>query len=62
MTDDLSSRGPRDRANINIHEDHEVEWWTRKLGVSPDQIREAVAEVGTSAEKVAQQLNRRLPK
>lgn len=61
MTDDLRNRGPNDRAHINIHEDHEVEWWTRKLGVSSDQIRDAVARVGTSAEKVAKQLNRRLP-
>lgn len=61
MTDELRHRGPHDRAHINIHEDHEVEWWTRKLGVSSDQIREAVAEVGDSAEKVAQHLNRRLP-
>ena len=51
-----------DRTHINIHEDHEVEWWTRKLGVSSDQIRDAVAQVGTSAELVARQLNRRLPK
>ncbi len=62
MTDDLRNRGPMDRAHINIHEDHEVDWWTRKLGVSSDQIRDAVAQVGTSAELVARQLNRRLPK
>lgn len=62
MTDDLRHGAPDGRAHINIREDHEIEWWTRKLGVSSDQIRQAVAEVGTCAQKVAEHLNRRLPR
>ena len=57
MDDDLEDRGPQDRARINVREDYEVEWWTKKLGVSHEQLRRAVSEVGPTAEKVAKFLN-----
>jgi len=55
MTDDLKNRGPQDQARINVRED--VAWWTEKLAVSNEQLRRAVSEVGTNAEKVARFLN-----
>ena len=60
MTDDLEKRGPQDRARVNVREEHELKWWTEKLGVSDEQLRRAVSEVGPSADKVAKFLNRSL--
>ncbi|HKP56888.1 MAG TPA: DUF3606 domain-containing protein [Polyangiales bacterium] len=46
MTDDKSGRVPADASRIDIHEDYEVEYWTRQLRVTPDQLKEAVTRVG----------------
>jgi len=52
MADDITDRGAQDRARINLSENYEVTYWTEALGVSEDDLREAVAQVGNSAEKV----------
>jgi Protein of unknown function (DUF3606) len=56
MTDDLSKRGTQDRTRINIHEDHEIRYWTQKFGVSQDQLKAAVQKVGPSAAAVEKEL------
>jgi len=58
MADDLKDRGPRDRSKINLREDWEVAWWTKKFGVSVEQLRDAVVRVGNSADKVAARLGK----
>lgn len=62
MTDNLQDRGPQDRARINVNEPHEVAYWTGKFGVSADQLRNAVADVGVSADAVEQVLTSRRDK
>jgi hypothetical protein len=52
MADDLNNRGAQDRARINLNEPHEVEYWTEALGCTEQQLRDAVAAVGVSAEAV----------
>ncbi|AOB33365.1 hypothetical protein AKI39_03270 [Bordetella sp. H567] len=53
MSDNLNDRGPRDRARISLEQDHEVRYWTKELGCSPEQLRQAVKDAGSnSAEKV----------
>ena len=59
MPDDISKKQPQDASKVNVHEQYEVEYWTRKFGVTPDQLKAAVSRVGTSAAKVEQDLNRR---
>ncbi|KQY35507.1 hypothetical protein ASD38_02825 [Caulobacter sp. Root487D2Y] len=59
MADNLQDRGPQDRARVNVNEPHEVSYWTRKFGVTPDQLRDAVTEVGVSADAVEQALKSR---
>jgi hypothetical protein len=56
MADDTSIRGPRDRSRINTNQDHEVRYWTKELGVSEEQLRQAVQRVGSSADKVREHL------
>ena len=52
MSDDLIKRGQQDRSRINVHEEHEVRYWTEALGVSREQLEQAVKQVGVSAEAV----------
>ncbi len=52
MADNLQDRGPQDRARINVNEVHEVRYWTKKFGVTEEQLRAAVAAVGVRADQV----------
>ncbi|WP_144637770.1 DUF3606 domain-containing protein [Bordetella genomosp. 13] len=52
MTDDLKNRGPSDRSRINVEEEWECRYWSEKFGVTQDQLREAVHQVGPSVEAV----------
>lgn len=58
MADDLNNRGAQDRSRINVHEAHEVAYWTRKFGVTREQLEAAVDKVGVSVEKVQEYLAR----
>jgi uncharacterized protein DUF3606 len=52
MPDDPTKRRPLDANRINIHEPYEVRWWTHELGCTEQQLRDAVRQVGTSAQAV----------
>ncbi len=56
MPDDLTKRRPQDASRINIHEPYEVRWWTHEFGCTERQLKEAVNEVGTSANAVRKYL------
>jgi hypothetical protein len=58
MADDLKETGRQDDARINVDQDHELSYWSEKLGVSRDQLCEAVAKVGPMVKNVQQHLNR----
>ena len=57
MPDDKTKRGPRDRNKINVQEKYEIDYWSKKFGVTPDELRDAVKKVGPSAEAVERKLN-----
>lgn len=54
--DDLKKKGTPDRSRINMHEDYEVKYWTKTLGVSKEQLQKAVDKVGNSAAAVRKEL------
>ena len=58
MADDLKNRGAQDRSRVNIHEDHEVRYWTEKLGVTKEELADAVKRAGLSADAVARELGK----
>ncbi len=62
MSDDLTKRGKADRARINIQEDYELRDWSQKFGVTPDELKRAVAKVGVMADDVARELGQELHK
>ena len=45
-----------DRSKINIHEPHEVKYWTRALGISKEDLQKAVDKVGNAAPAVRKEL------
>lgn len=59
MTDDLKNRGPQDRSRINVHEDHEVRYWTQELNVTKEELAQAVKAVGVSAQAVRDYLKKK---
>ncbi len=58
MPDDMNKRGSQDRKRISLGEEHEVRYWTQKLGVSREQLEEAVRAVGNDADKVEERLGK----
>lgn len=49
MSDDLSNRRPQDASKVNVNETWELEYWSKKFGVTKEKLKEAVEAVGTSA-------------
>jgi hypothetical protein len=49
MSDDKTKTGSKDRVRIDLHQDHEVDHWSRKSGITCEQLREAVARAGNRA-------------
>jgi Protein of unknown function (DUF3606) len=56
MADDKSKRGPQDRSRINLSEDYEVRFWSKRFKVAPGLLRAAVEKVGNSADAVEKEL------
>lgn len=56
MSDNKDLRGGQDRKRINVNQDHELRDWSKKFGVSPDQLKKAVEKVGDRAEAVEREL------
>ena len=57
MSDNKSKR-VADRKRINVHEDHELLYWSHRFGVSHDQLKAAVRRVGVMADDVARELGK----
>ena len=56
MADNLQQRGGQDRKRINVNEAYELRDWSKKFGVSEDELKDAVRKVGDRAEAVEQHL------
>lgn len=57
MSDNTDIRAPQDASRIALNEDYEVRYWTKKFDVSEQQLRDAVNEVGHSADRVEHHLS-----
>jgi len=58
MADDRSERDALHRQLVNMLQDHEVNYWSKKWGVSSEQLAEAVQAVGPVASMVAKHLGK----
>ncbi len=48
-----------DKYSINIHDKHEIEYWSIKLGIAPAELLEIVKQVGNSSLDVKKFLKER---
>ena len=58
MPDDPKQVGKSDRDRINVNEDYELRDWSKSLGVSADQLKEAVRKVGPMVADVRRALGK----
>lgn len=58
MPDDLSKTGQSDRDKVNVHQPHELRDWSKKFGVTEQQLKDAVAKVGVQADAVKKHLGK----
>jgi hypothetical protein len=58
VTDDLRKQPRQDCAHISLSREYEVQYWTRVLGVSKEQLTFIIARVGNSPNAVRLELNK----
>lgn len=58
MSDDLSKKRPQDATKVNVNESWELEYWSKKFGVTKEQLKSAVKAVGVSAAAVQKYLGK----
>jgi len=58
MADDKTKTGSPDSDLINTSENYEVEYWSKKFGVSAEELKAAVKAAGNSVSAVRKQLNK----
>ncbi|NCD72104.1 DUF3606 domain-containing protein [Mucilaginibacter agri] len=56
--DDKRKVSGSDKNFINVHENYELSYWTKKFGITRDELRHAVQAVGTSVKAVTKYLNK----
>ena len=59
MADNPTKRAPQDAMRINMHEDYEVRDWSKKFGVTKEELAAAVKTVGSMAKDVQAHLKKR---
>jgi hypothetical protein len=58
MSDEFSRPGAQDGIRIDVNQDREIRFWCEQYEVSEVALRKAVAEVGVSAQHVADHLGK----
>ena len=58
MADDLKHADKPDDQRIDVDQDHELSYWSEKLGVARDRLREVVAKTGPMLKNVERELRR----
>lgn len=58
IMDNKNNPGSPDRNTINLNEDYEVRYWTEELGVTKEELAEAVNKAGKSAQAVREFLGK----
>ena len=56
MSHNVGKQGPRDPSRINVKESGELRYWSDKFGVSPEDLKQMVREVGDRVEDVERRL------
>lgn len=59
MSDANTNSARQDRLRINVNEDYELRDWSKKFGVTPEQLKAAVTKVGVMAVDVEKELKKK---
>jgi hypothetical protein len=59
VADDKKDVGSPDRDRINLNEDYEVQYWTKELGISEQDLRRLLAKHGSASQAVREALKYR---
>jgi len=57
MAEDLSKKGPADKAKVNVNEPWELKYWTKTLNVAEEKLKAAEKAVGTRLEDIRKYLS-----
>ena len=57
IMDNKQNTGKADDSRINVNESYELQYWSEKMNVSRDELREAVEAVGPVVDDVTEYLN-----
>ncbi|REA63060.1 DUF3606 domain-containing protein [Dyadobacter luteus] len=52
MADDTNKQDNRDRSKVSASEDYEINYIVKKMGVTVEQVREAIENVGNHRERI----------
>jgi len=58
MADDPNIQGPEDRTRVNLSQDYEIRYWTKRFGCTADELRAAVKSAGPMAADVERALQK----
>lgn len=58
MSDDLKRKGPEDPKKINVNQYYELLYWSKKFGVTIEELKEAVEAVGPMVSDVKEYLGK----
>ena len=56
MADNKDNVGKQDRDRISLSDDYEIQDWSEKYGVTREELKDAVKQVGNMAEDVEKYL------
>ena len=59
MPDDKNKRGPQDAKRVNVNEGYELDYWSKKFGVTAERLKAAVKTVGAMAAEVEKELKKK---
>jgi hypothetical protein len=58
MPDDKRKTGPADDSKVNVSQQYELDYWSKKFGVTPERLKDAVKKVGPAVDKVKKELGK----
>jgi hypothetical protein len=59
MSDDKTKQGTGDRSRVAAGEDYEVQYFAKKHGITPEQVRDLIKNHGNEREKLDAAAERR---
>jgi hypothetical protein len=56
MSDDKTKTAPQDAKRVNVNEEYEVAYWSKRLATTPEKLRAVVRRVGVMVDDVEKEL------